>query len=62
MQKKWHSELWKPKKMDIKVPTTCYGPTETKSFYHYQDPEKGYEVRGVRPTYRKIKDSEHGYY
>lgn len=62
MAKKWYPDLWKTIDINLKVPKTSYGPSETKSFYDPQKPEEGYEVRGVRPTYREIKHPERDSY
>ena len=56
MAKIWFSELWEPKEVDLTKPETYYGQSETKSFFDYDDPNKGYEIRGIRPPCREIKD------
>lgn len=58
MAKNWHPELWKNINLELELPENYYGPSETRSFYDPQDPKQAYEVRGVRPPSREIKDPE----
>lgn len=60
MAKKWRPELWENINLELELPENYYGPseTETRSFYDPQDPKQAYEVRGVRPPSREIKDPE----
>lgn len=51
MAKIWYPDLWEPIDIDLSIPETFYGQSETKSFYDYQDPNEAYEVRGIRPIY-----------
>ena len=57
----WYPELWESIKIDLTKPETYYGQSETKSFYDYQDPNEGYEVRGIRPIYRNAMNTEHSF-
>ena len=58
MAKKWNPTLWEPIDISLEFPENYYGPSQTNSFYDPQDPEQAYEVRGVRPPSREIKDPE----
>lgn len=58
MAKEWNSELWDTIDIELKLPENYYGPNETHSFWDDQDPKQAYEVRGVRPPSREIKDPE----
>lgn len=58
MAKKWRPELWKNIDFEIELPENYYGSSQTRSFYDPQDPKQAYEVRGVRPPSREIKDTE----
>ena len=55
----WYPELWEKIEVDLVIPETYYGQSETKSFYDYQDPNEGYEIRGIRPVYRNANSTEH---
>lgn len=58
MAKEWNSELWDTIDIELELPENYYGPNETHSFWDDQDPKQAYEVRGVRPPSREIKDPE----
>lgn len=58
MAKEWRPELWDPIDIELELPENYYGPNETHSFWDWQDPNQSYEVRGVRPPSREIKDPE----
>lgn len=58
MAKNWHPELWENIDLELELPENYYGLSETRSFYDPQDPKQAYEVRGVRPPSREIKDPE----
>lgn len=51
MAKIWYPDLWEPIDVDLVIPELYYGQSETKSFYDYQDPNEGYEIRGIRSVY-----------
>lgn len=58
MAKEWNSELWDTIDIELELPENYYGPNETHSFWDDQDPKQAYEVHGVRPPSREIKDPE----
>lgn len=58
MAKEWNPELWDTIDIELELPENYYGPNETHSFWDEQDPKQAYEVRGVRPPSREIKDAE----
>lgn len=58
MAKIWYPDLWEPIEVDLVIPETYYGQSETKSFYDYQDPNEGYEVRDIRPIYPNVNNNE----
>ena len=62
MAKKWHPEVWTPVKIKLDLSKEYYGPSEDKSFYRQQDRSEGYEVQGLGPTFREIKNPQKGSY
>lgn len=59
MAKKWFPELWEDIEINLEVPKNLYPEQKSsEGFYGNQNPKEGYEVRGVKPTYREIKNPE----
>jgi len=59
MAKKFFPEVWEEIEINLEIPKNYYPEQKlSDGFYGYQNPDEGYEVRGVRPPCREIKNPE----